>query len=388
MLVNPNLVGNRILPSESFKLAYGNKSAQTADTWLTSKYWYGRVIRTATMPLAAIPETDLLEQIPPDISNDETLFAMTFVTKALTGLWNQYHHLANMGKLPKDMFYVKSAWRDVEVDYDQYLDTLYAIFKETLLVTEKYKKIDRVADFAQQFVYFIKEYADLFPVSFTSFIGSANYSPLSSGIVIDLMFADPDIQDKPEYRSFLKLASAHGFFIDANLHGRLYADVGHPSMKNYMASSGIENADDSRKSMLEFLHPVYAEEMTRLQALVIDMYQLFIQEFPKNYKTEVCNGKTVIRQHFRDADTQAMPTQWLELYTYIRAKESNMKMSQGYFDTIRTSTAAAYKQGGAEKAISVVEFKFPITGRFKQTQNHAIVEGNEVIGDFTLTTDW
>jgi len=381
MAIKQGLLKGTIPPSQLFaEKEDAVPSEKKADTWLTSKYWYGRMVQ-AFPPLAAIAEHEALKQFPISMTDGRALFALSFTVDAAETLFERYLGLVAANKMPSDYFYFKKAYEDPEEDYLSYIEgTLYPVFEEYLTSNQKLKKVVNFANFEEQFGFFAADYATLLPCTFTSYIASRFYSPLNSGLAIALSINEPadSMADSAVYRSFVKLAEASGFFVDANIPTRIYADIGHPSVAKLISSAGYEK--------MEYLRPITTDEVSRTSGVLQDLYERFREQYPSHMSYEQCNGSTVVVTQLVAPSPFIGEERSLGLYFYLRAKEYGASMTQGAYEAFRSSILANYRALGLDYALSGIEKIYPIAGKPLKGEPESAMMGlnTKVHGTFFL----
>jgi len=362
-------------------------SSKTIDTWLSSKYWYGRLVKTSKVPLAAIPEHEAISQFPSKMASGGAQFALNFVVAALTSAWEKYRALVGAGKLPEDLFTVARAYSDPEEEFSNYISShVYPILEDYLETNGKVKKVNNFDAFLEQFTLFGVEYLGIMPITFTSFIASRFYSPLNSGLVLDMKLLSTDPNNAP-YRSFVKLMNNFGFFVDANNPSRIYADVGHPVMQEKMKEAGFDAESGLEFVMKDFLRPVSSDEASRLSDLVATLYANWRSGHPSFTTHEECGTDLVSNKFTLPPATLLSEERVLSIYFFVRSKEFGVGYSQKQFDAKLRQVVSLYQRLGMQYALSNVETRYPVAGMYLKgdAKDGTIGEQIEVANTFYLS---
>ena len=179
--------------------------------------------------------------------------------------------------------------------------------------------------------------AKILPIMPSTFIMSRSFSPLCSGLMIELSDAPHGLDEHKQKRwvndlnfpFYRNAASKHGFFVDKNAPWRLVADVGSSTMREYMEPYGLETTEELFKT---YYYRTYRYDIETLKRHLVDMYAAFVVSYPnfKVFKTKLKGAggvQTVSRLVSRrvtslnEVDRQYGPDFWLKTYYYIRLRE-------------------------------------------------------------------
>jgi len=174
------------------------------------------------------------------------------------------------------------------------------------------------------------------------------------------------------------LAEASGFFVDANIPTRIYADIGHPSVAKLISSAGYEK--------MEYLRPITTDEVSRTSGVLQDLYERFREQYPSHMSYEQCNGSTVVVTQLVAPSPFIGEERSLGLYFYLRAKEYGASMTQGAYEAFRSSILANYRALGLDYALSGIEKIYPIAGKPLKGEPESAMMGlnTKVHGTFFL----
>ena len=173
-----------------------------------------------------------------------THLAVDFVCKAFSDLKKNLRSAANKGYVPKDGVYpanltVHRSWKkgNLEENYNRHLNKLYTEFIDSYLsLDRRAEKVKNFRDFVREFLKFSLKTIKYFPVTKTGFITSAQCSPFTSGLMIEITNErhGPNIKDKvesytldrdgnpnAEFTFFVNEVKKFGFMVDKNAPWRL-----------------------------------------------------------------------------------------------------------------------------------------------------------------------
>jgi hypothetical protein len=174
------------------------------------------------------------------------------------------------------------------------------------------------------------------PITKSAYILSNRFTPLASGLIIELS-KDPhgeDINkqrrwtDDPNFAFYRASAKNFGFLLDKNAPWRLVADINSAAMAKYMDSYGVTGKD-----LFEtYYYKCHFYDIEALKIYLIEMYNAYVIAYPhaKEIRTKQKGPggiKTVSRLINRmptdiaAVDGQYSPEFWLKTYYYIRLRE-------------------------------------------------------------------
>jgi hypothetical protein len=133
-------------------------------------------------------------------------------------------------------------WSDPNDLYDFYAIKYFDAFNKYLLGSRLSPKVISVEDYVNQLLDYIRFFANIAPLSLSSFIKSAWCSPKTSGLILDTAKANFDgtYQQKqlflrdPAFLFYKNAAVKHGFYVDRYAPWRLVANVSSIPMQQWM----------------------------------------------------------------------------------------------------------------------------------------------------------
>ena len=211
--------------------------------WGRDKH-FGR-INSAGNPI--IISEDKLKQLR-YTANSNSLYALDFVADAWRDFSERVRSLKASGVIydsgPYADLQAKSAWSPVNISYHKYMtETLYPAFHTIFMNSLKRKK--SLVDF-ESFLEVFTEFADAVtsvgPLTLSAFVESVYFSPLQTGLAIEISKArhDDDFKKErsflydPNYNLIISIASEYGFGIDKNAPWRFVCDPATAPSSEYM----------------------------------------------------------------------------------------------------------------------------------------------------------
>lgn len=144
------------------------------------------------------------------------------------------------------------AYEDCYTRYQEYFtEELQPVFMNGFLNIQRRKEINNFLDFSNNYLYYVDTNLSL-PHTLAGYILSPKMSYRNSGLIIE--FAD----DKPDkdsikwtkylsndfFQDYIKIAAAHGFYINKNVPWSITANLNSNRLKQYMENYAIDNASD------------------------------------------------------------------------------------------------------------------------------------------------
>ncbi len=233
----------------------------------------------------------------------ETFSALNFVSDAFLDMKKHLKRAYQIGVLTPDHpflsdFAVRRAYESPIKGYDDYASGLFSVYNVSFLSdTALRSKIKNFGDYVHHFLDFTRTSSDLKPLSITGWHRSKNSSIYSSGLVIDIAGQDLSVDEfkddffisAPEFSYYFKLAKYYGFLVNKNAPFMLVADINSPVMKEYINNNGLP----SRAGLIDQAYfRVYQYDIERIEALMIEYYNLYVQSAPFIKEVKFCpNGK-------------------------------------------------------------------------------------------------
>jgi hypothetical protein len=375
-----SVASNGLGPAGSFKFRKHWKENGITSDLVDVKpidFWYGKLFFGRIGPTGDViyPSETNLKQITGD--RGETHWALDFVADAYVELRDHLKKAIKRGLVNPEGFITKIApsrsWVSASKDYHLYMESVY-----DHLVTywfQREGRNHRIFNFSD----FVREFFDLVDSSYgtmhftkSGHILSRYFSPLSSGLIIELAGAphgediikeDQWVKD-PNFSFYRNSAKNHGFLIDKNAPWRLVADVNSAAMKKYMEPYGItgETLFDT------YYYSCHRYDIESLKVYLIEMYNSYVAAYPqvKQTKTKMKGSggvRTVSRLVNRPIVTIEgvnklfPPEYWLRSYYYIRLREMQAPYNTVEFNKELKKIYTMYKFVDFDKALDYINDK-------------------------------
>tara|TARA_R110002074_G_scaffold252824_1_gene424868 strand:+ start:14466 stop:15815 length:1350 start_codon:yes stop_codon:yes gene_type:complete len=285
-------------------------------------FLYGRIDSDGD---AIYLDDHLLEQISSGPA--DTHLALNFVCAAFEDFRTSVKTAANRGYLSLDSLFpskpnVTKSWRTVggiESGYDQYLNKLYTSFVDRYLSTDK--RADKIKDFSsftKEFIKFVLQKIEKFPLTRTGYISSIHCSPLVSGLMIEIA---PELHglptnariinyiNDPNFNFFVNESKKFGFMIDKNAPWRMVFNLASGEEDRKIDPEILQGG---QKYMNDFAtgfsnvfkvcyRKAYLDEVLSLRKKIWNLYDNFYKQFStyKETKYIVCEkGETKVKSSF------------------------------------------------------------------------------------------
>lgn len=239
-----------------------------------------------------------------------THLAVDFVCKAFSDLRKNLRSAANKGYFPKNGVYpanmiVHRSWKkgNLEENYNRHLNNLYTEFVDSYLsLDRRAQKVKNFRDFVREFIKFSLRTIKYFPVTKTGFITSAQCSPYTSGLMIEIANErhGPGIRDKieaytldanrdvnAEFLFFVNEVKKFGFMVDKNAPWRLVFNLASGQKNKQEDPQNLKGGQlymDQFAASFEnvfktYYRKAYLDELNNLRNQMYSLYQSFYLQF-------------------------------------------------------------------------------------------------------------
>lgn len=313
------------------------------DIW-DNKYLHGRVDEDRDS--VYIVERNL-KQI--NSTSGETYFALNFVVDAFNDFRDYIYAGIQSGKVPGFteetpqpaepyvLLDPQRAWTSVDVKYEQKMDQLYIEFATYLENTKLSRNVLDYKTFESEFFNFLLTTVAENPITRSSFIVSNENSPLSGGLIIEIMKGDhsDDFKKLADYiynknfEFFRNSAARFGFAVDKNAPWRLVADIRSEQIKPYLQEYGVNDPEGIFK---KYYAKSYLTDMFILKNLFFVFYNTYVAAIPQ-FSTPKENTSAVKknkRQRITKEEFAKVTSDehWMKMYVSIRALEINCDLDK------------------------------------------------------------
>ena len=322
----------------------------------------------------------------------KTDYAVDFVCDAFEDLKKNIRSAANKNQLATDSLYepelnVHRAYGagDLEYSYNEYINRVYTTFVEIYLGSNrKHESVKNYSDFVREFVRFVLEKADKFPVTKTGFITSVHCSPFISGLMLEIAPTQhgPGSIDKsldyirdPNFIFFVKEVKKFGFMVDKNAPWRIVFNLASGMLDKqtnekdtgaqlYMSKQNIGFEDVFKNHYRK----AYLEELTNISRVFHSLYQSFYEQYSTYekmaYTTDKngqCNAVKVSavradRSPPPDFEEQTDETNeyWLKILLKIRMSETRHHHDAQNFGSFVKEMIGLRRLLGEESALEYI----------------------------------
>tara|TARA_A200000159_G_scaffold157781_1_gene174309 strand:+ start:4821 stop:6110 length:1290 start_codon:yes stop_codon:yes gene_type:complete len=355
--------------------AYPELLPDPLDTHSDYNILYGRVNTSGSSILLA--EDNLKQILSP---SGDTLFVLDFVADAWQDLVTHHAKAMRLNAIETNNTVYKKmnpekTWQSVHPLYTEHMQNLYGVFTGQHLSSPMNQEIVDFEAFLSHFMSYCGKVAKNIPVTRTSFITSRYASPLSSGLMIELVKGKHD-DDYAKYIGFIRdvnfdffttACRKFGFLVDKNAPWRIIADVNSSYMRDKMKARGAKVSNT--KDVFDFYYlDSMNYEIENIKGFLFQMYELFISQQPdvtkltttfrgKDSKTSICytERRRITRQEFDAKYTDAF---WLRVVMYLRAVEVKAPQDQAEFDKCVRHAEKELHWKGLASAIEYVKNKY------------------------------
>jgi len=315
---------------------------------------YGKIDRQGTAVF--VSETNL-KQIA--ATNRETHYAVDFVADAFKDLKG---HFALAGfkrdiEIETDKSQLielnpRAGWRDLNKEYDRYLNAVYRLFSSSIANSFMNKQIKDFKTFMDITQNILLEMAKKAPITRTGFLISGHTAPNVSGLVIEVANKDYtrdmkklEFIEDPNFEFYRSAAKNFGFLVDKNAPWRLVADLHSPKMRQYMQQYGL-----TFNTLFEsYYYKSYLHDIEALKNYMLIYYDSFVESYPTATEARAATNKDcqtatkVIRRmpivNFSNVAAFSKTWNiddlyWLKFYLRLRVQETGANWDKVRFDKV------------------------------------------------------
>lgn len=189
-------------------------------------------------------------------------------------------------------------------------------------------------------------------------------NPSISGLIFELS-QDSHDEDENKYRKYImdpnfvsvcKLANAFGFYVDKNAPWRFIADLESPQMRKRMLDKGF---DTLQEMFSAYYYDSHLYEVNTLRDYFLSFYDSYVEAYPYCNVVEDCNGVSKAKLLYRQRRNKNpfSDEKLVEFYSYIRAKEANLQMTQQEFDLLVQEANQIFKDYGFIESLHFINDK-------------------------------
>lgn len=309
-----------------------------------------------------------------------TFRTFDFIVDALNDLTEKIDTRLNNGTMRRTGPYANleisnqnTNWKDEYVSYLAQIQESYTTqFMDT---PAKKNEIKNFRQYVSSFLDFSTAASPGFPITFSKYYVSRHSGVFPTGLAFDISrekYGD-DLTSFTRYfedvnfKFFAQEAQNHGFIIDRHAPYRLIANLTSRPMKKYMQRNGHMNVSDMFDKL--FFSPMKAE----FYEIVKMISFLYSEAYPTGSTyAEICykDGKTSYslkeREVFRPQDFRSLEQlishggfpMWLRAYSFMKAREVNMDLTQKEFDDIVDKATNLNKLLDIDAALVYINDKF------------------------------
>mgnify|MGYP003645809952 CR=1 FL=1 len=315
------------------------------------------------------------------------IMALNFVADAFGDLSTRFMAAANSGQVQGkhsiySSFSAKKAYVSPIKQFKTFADSLIGSF---LPFADLKGRKDDIKDFATFFPVFkeflLRKARHGIPITRSFFIKSDRVTPLCSGLMIEIHngdYGDDAIKSSLFHKqrdfAYLKnIAYQHGFVIDKNIPWRLVADVYSPNMAPYIKRRMSASNDAVGSSFFsEFYDRATENDFVVMIKLATAVYNRFVGRYPVIEDRECSTAEVSFRQRisFEEVWNSTKSHQWLDLYTRVRAAETQVNYEEPTIDRIVGNAIDLANSIDITSGMSYINSKFDNVEHFEGSFFH------------------
>ena len=339
-----------------------NKVVVTLDNWDKDQFFYARknekgrtIVPFDISTMTQLSDTKICFNFVADAFND---FKEHYREKVVGGL----EPFAGLPTLKVETAYVKPL--SLYLEHQKRLET---IFLDKYLLPEQ-TRIGEFDDMLQQFDRFLSDYADRYPIMYSSFVDSSLCPMHGTGLMLDFKGVSHNDDDErielvnhPSFSLVSSMAKEYGFVIPKHAPWCIVANLDSHVMINYAIQY---DALDKKQVLKEYFYECKDNDIDLLQGFLLNCYQSFLDESPRRSETRICkNGRLKTKTEFR---VRREPRQilsgyssnfWFRTYIETLLKEQKTKISKTRLDSLFKECYYVLEKYSFERAYHFAEMK-------------------------------
>tara|TARA_R110002126_G_scaffold62005_5_gene160048 strand:- start:2848 stop:4284 length:1437 start_codon:yes stop_codon:yes gene_type:complete len=326
------------------------------------KIFYGRI---DTLNNSIYPSEKFLKLV----NGTKDVMLLNFVADALNDMLEKLDRLKSSGKINKKSSYYnftpQAGWMNIISKHHRLIRSLYQRFTVNICNTPSIAtKITSYDTFTKYFIDFLSRFLPKFPITRTNMILRSTSNPRMSGIVFELS-RKPHGDDKLKYVDYIldphflliqKIANGFGFMVDKNAPWRFIADLESPQMRHRMNEHGFQTL----QGMFDkYYYKAHLHEIDTIRKYFTSFYDSYIESYPHYTVISKCGSGSKAKLLYRKKRSKSPITdkKLLQLYYFIRAKESSLNWDQVTFDKEFDQAYEVFKAYGVWQAVDYINSK-------------------------------
>lgn len=339
-----------------------NKVVVTLDNWDKDQFFYARknekgrtIVPFDISTMTQLSDTKICFNFVADAFND---FKEHYREKVIGGL----EPFAGLSTLKAEKAYIKPL--SLYLEHQKRLET---IFLDKYLLPEQ-ARVREFDDILQQFDRFLSDYADRYPIMYSSFVNSSLCPMHGTGLMLDFKrFSHNDDDERielvnhPSFNLVSSIAKEYGFVIPKHAPWCIVANLDSHVMINYAIQY---DALDKKQVLKEYFYECKDNDIDLMQGFLLNCYQSFLDESPRRSETRICkNGRLKTKTEFR---VRQDPKQilfgyssnfWFRTYIEVLLKERKTKISKTRLDSLFKECYYVLEKYSFERAYHFAEMK-------------------------------
>jgi len=342
---------------------YPEKFDNNIDLW-NEKYLYGKVDFDVN-PIVLNPSYFKSLKINSAI-NQQPYYALNIVADSYAEMLEEIQRADQYLLIPKSIVNPIKPKKAAINSVTEYNNRIKLIL-DSLLSTELSLLENKIITFNDFLKLFISNISlTSIKISQSSLILGNNYSPNITGLVIELSTLKHDNDEKKakdylendNYEFFINTAEKFSFFVDKNAPWRLVYNVSTKYAENKLNNYNIINIKEAFK---KFYSPCFLTDYKLLRDSLVQYYTDNVLIKPRTQQSKYCiENKIIINKTItkESGDKLNKPDIfWIQMYYYIRLKESNIKLSQTEFNKNLDYIKNLYSLSGEKRVLEYINSK-------------------------------
>jgi len=322
-----------------------------------------------------LPRKKYMEQqgLLSPIDNSGENFMLSVFAEPFIKLRERFSYLFNRSAITGDSSFVglepKRSLLFWEEEYSEHIRQLSDSFYEYFNNHPDRDQVGGFLSFVDLFSKFVTEACPYTVFTLKNYMVSRFCDPLSSGMMIEVATGDAsddtskhiDFISDPNYAKFVEEAAYYGFIVDKHIPWRLVVNPNSEYIKNSLSKHGFSSLQEAFSGL--YIDPTMVSFEMFLNMLE-KLYETILLKSPQylvnDYSTGAASTSIKCREKVDFENPKKIMTKMgdlltIRLYTFLRARERNLNLSQSQFDSIAKKALSFKKQVDIGSAIVYID---------------------------------
>jgi len=294
------------------------------------------------------------------VSNNSNNYALNVVSDSFSEFLSEVQKADRLRIIPKSRLNPFKIAKSYNPTLNEYSTRINFILNLSLKNNKLLNQIFTINDFLNEFCFLVANVR--VPFTQTAYILSNMYSPLSTGLVIELSslkhdYDEPKVTqylDDVNYEFFHNTAQKYSFFVDKNAPWRMVYNV---TTDYALQKFKVYGVNSLKEMQSKFYTPCYLTDWKLLKQSLLQFYTDRIFRKPSVQVPSYCDKNnisiTTFKKELPNEDTYD-DLFWIKLYYFVRLKEQNISLTQLEFENKLITLSKLHKLNGEEYVLNLI----------------------------------